>query len=216
MRKPKMFHRGSRELQRSFDSTALANRIVDRLAKTEIDANARTLIQNCCMFFLATADAHGRPDCSYKGGLPGFVRVLGKTRLAFPVYDGNGMYKSLGNILVNPRVGLLFIDFEKPTRLRLNGTARIQDSAQMRRLFPGAELVVSVRASAVFPNCPRYVHSMKLQQHSAFIPRPHSQPPEPAWKRQAAFRDVLPGARKARRRKSAPRLAKATRRTALS
>ncbi len=75
------------------------------------------------MFFLATADSEGWPQCSYKGGEPGFVRVLDETTLAFPSYDGNGMYLSAGNVIVNPAVGLLFVDFEVGTRLRLNGVA---------------------------------------------------------------------------------------------
>ena len=66
------------------------------------------------MFFLATADEHGMPQCSYKGGDPGFVRVVDEHTLAFPSYDGNGMYLSLGNLLVNPQVGILFIDFAQP------------------------------------------------------------------------------------------------------
>ncbi|MFN2627540.1 MAG: pyridoxamine 5'-phosphate oxidase family protein [Gaiellaceae bacterium] len=61
------------------------------------------------------------PQCSYKGGDPGFVRVLDDAAIAFPCYDGNGMYLSIGNVLVTAHVGLLFVDFEGGKRLRLHG-----------------------------------------------------------------------------------------------
>lgn len=144
------------------------------------------------MFFLATADRNGAPDCSYKGGRPGFVRVVAPDTLAFPSYDGNGMFKSLGNVLVNPRVGLLFIDFEAPKRLRVNGTARIDSADPLLESFPGAQLVVRVQAEHIFPNCPRYIHRMRLEEVSVYSPAPGHQPPEPAWKQMDAFRDYLP------------------------
>ena len=144
------------------------------------------------MFFLATADEAGQPDVSYKGGMPGFVRVIDDETLAFPDYDGNGMFKSLGNIRVNPKVGLLFIDFEQPNRLRVSGTARISAEDPLLAEFPGAQLIVRVHAERVFPNCPRYIHRMELVDYSAYAPRPDHQPPEPDWKKGEAFRDALP------------------------
>ena len=144
------------------------------------------------MFFLATADEHGAPDCSYKGGRPGFVRVVAPDVLAFPSYDGNGMFKSLGNVLRNPRVGLLFIDFEKPRRLRVNGTATIDRADPLLGSFEGAQLVVRVRAEHIFPNCPRYIHRLALEEISTYAPAPGHRPPVPAWKQMDAFRDYLP------------------------
>ena len=144
------------------------------------------------MFFLATADASGQPDCSYKGGLPGFVRVTGPSEIAFPSYDGNGMFRSLGNVRVNPAVGLLFLDFEQPRRLRVLGTAVASEDDPLRAEFAGAQLVVRVHASAIFPNCPRYIHRMQLVELSAYSPQPGHEPPEPAWKQMPAFREVLP------------------------
>ena len=132
------------------------------------------------MFFLATADAGGRPDCSYKGGRPGFVRVVDPHTLAFPSYDGNGMFKSLGNLMVNPHVGLLFIDFESPKRLRVNGRASVHDDDPLLGEFVGAQLVVRVQVGAVFPNCPRYIHKMKLVQRSRFVPKSECKTPVPA------------------------------------
>ena len=150
------------------------------------------------MFFLATADAQGRPNCSYKGGDPGFVRVLDRTTLAFPNYDGNGMYLSMGNALENPNVGLLFIDFESQKRLRLNGAARIAPIAAAPVSFPEAQFVVIVTAREVFPNCPRYIHKLQLIERSRFVPRPAVPTPVPNWKRSEWARDVLPAGDPAR------------------
>lgn len=146
------------------------------------------------MFFLATADADGRPQCSYKGGDPGFVRVLDERTLAFPNYDGNGMYLSIGNLLENPQVGLLFIDFvsARPSRLRLNGVASIDKQDELINRYPGAQFIVRVRATQVFPNCPRYIHRMTLVERSRFVPRVDRHTPIPDWKRSDWACDVLP------------------------
>jgi predicted pyridoxine 5'-phosphate oxidase superfamily flavin-nucleotide-binding protein len=144
------------------------------------------------MFFLATADADGWPDCSYKGGRPGFVRVIAENTLAFPSYDGNGMFKSLGNVLSNAKVGLLFIDFEKPRRLRVNGIASIGFDDPLLASFEGAQLIVRVQAQHIFPNCPRYVHRMKFEEISDYAPAPAHVPPVPGWKQMDAFRPYLP------------------------
>ena len=146
------------------------------------------------MFFLATADADGWPDCSYKGGEPGFVQVVADDTLAFPSYDGNGMFRSLGNVLVNPKVGLLFIDFERPNRMRVNGTASVHDDDELLAGFEGAQLVVKVRARDIFPNCPRYIHRMTLVERSKYTPRAGQVPPTPEWKEMDVFRDYLPAA----------------------
>lgn len=144
------------------------------------------------MLFVATADVDGNPDCSYKGGLPGFVRVLDDKTLAFPDYDGNGMYRSWGNVLVNPQVGLLFLDFETPKRIRVNGKATISSEDSLLGEFPGAVFIVRVVADQIFPNCPRYIHKMNLVEHSVYAPRPDYAPPVPAWKTFDVFRDALP------------------------
>jgi predicted pyridoxine 5'-phosphate oxidase superfamily flavin-nucleotide-binding protein len=186
------YHAGSRELQDRFDTRRLADRLAERLSRTEFSAEDKAFIETRIMFFLATADAAGRPDCSYKGGLPGFVRVTGAGELAFPSYDGNGMFRSLGNVRVNPAVGLLFLDFERPRRLRVLGTASASESDPLLGEFAGAQLVVRVRAEAIFPNCPRYLHRMQLVEMSPYAPRPGYEPPVPAWKEQPAFKEVLP------------------------
>jgi uncharacterized protein len=122
-----MYHDGNRRMQDAFGSRAMADRLEQSRARVSFNDADRQFIENAIYFFLATADAEGRPDCSFKGGAAGFVRVTGSDELAFPDYDGNGMFKSIGNILVNPSVGLLFIRLhDKPHRLRVNGTASVQ------------------------------------------------------------------------------------------
>ena len=152
------------------------------------------------MFFLATADAEGRPQCSYKGGAPGFVRVLDERTIAFPNYDGNGMYLSAGNMAVNPHVGLLFIDFcaARPSRLRLNGVASIHDQDELLASYPEAQFVMRVRTTQVFPNCPRYIHRMALVERSRFVPAGGQETPVPDWKRTEWACDVLPAGDPAR------------------
>lgn len=196
------YHDGSRRLQDRFDTRRLADRLEQRfMAGPVIAAGDRELIERLPMFFLATADADGHPQCSYKGGDPGFVRVLDERTVAFPNYDGNGMYLSLGNVLGNPHVGMLFIDFfaARPTRLRVNGIASIDGRDELLESYPGAQLVVRVRATQVFPNCPRYIHRLALVEPSRFVPRAGHETPIPDWKRSGWACDVLPADDPARR-----------------
>jgi uncharacterized protein len=186
------YHAGMRSLQDRFDTRRLADRLDEKLGRTEFTEEDREFIESRRLFFLATADAEGRPDCSYKGGEAGFVRVTGADELAFPSYDGNGMFRSLGNVLANPSVALLFIDFERPNRLRVNGRASIAEGDPLLASFPGAQLLVRVRATRIFPNCPRYIHRMTMIETSPYAPRDGYTPPVPKWKRFEAFADVLP------------------------
>jgi predicted pyridoxine 5'-phosphate oxidase superfamily flavin-nucleotide-binding protein len=187
-----LYHDGSRELQDRFETRKLADRMVETITRVVFTDADRSFIESRPLFFLATADGEGRPDCSYKGGRPGFVRVVGPGELAFPSYDGNGMFKSLGNILANPHVGLLFIDFETPKRLRVNGRASVREDDPLLAEFVGAQLVVRVQADVIFPNCPRYIHKMQLVEESPYAPAEGHTPPEPEWKQRPAFREVLP------------------------
>jgi predicted pyridoxine 5'-phosphate oxidase superfamily flavin-nucleotide-binding protein len=187
-----LYHGGNRELQDRFDTRRLADRIEERIVRDRIDADDRAFIEARDMFFVATTDEHGRPQCSYKGGDPGFVRVLDERTIAFPVYDGNGMFLTAGNVLVNPHVGLLFIDFEGRKRLRLNGTASVAAGDPLLADYPEAKLVVRVAATEVFPNCPRYIHEYRLVQRSRFVPKTECETPVPQWKRSDWAHDVLP------------------------
>jgi predicted pyridoxine 5'-phosphate oxidase superfamily flavin-nucleotide-binding protein len=187
-----IYHHGHRLLQDRFDTRRLADRIDQRLVSNMIDAEDKAFIEGLDMFFLATADEQGYPNCSYKGGEPGFVRVLDEHTVAFPNYDGNGMYLSTGNVLANPNVGMLFISFERGRRLRLNGVASIEEDDELMESYPEAQFVVRVRAREVFPNCPRYIHKYQLVERSRFVPKAGCSTPVPGWKRCEWARDVLP------------------------
>jgi predicted pyridoxine 5'-phosphate oxidase superfamily flavin-nucleotide-binding protein len=187
-----IYHDGNRRLQDKFDSRRIADRLEQVTLHQRFNGSDVAFIENADMFFLATADAEGWPDVSYKGGLPGFVQVTGEDELAFPCYDGNGMFKSMGNLLVNPRVGMLFVDFQNPNRMRLQGTASVSDDDPLMARFPGAQLIIRVKAERVFPNCPRYIHKMALVERSVYAPRPEYEPPVPDWKRMQVFKDALP------------------------
>jgi uncharacterized protein len=188
------YNDGSRRLQDEFDTRRLADRLDERFVQRGyIDEDDKAFVERLDMFFLATADVEGRPQCSYKGGDPGFVKVVDEHTVAFPNYDGNGMYLSMGNLLVNPHVGMLFIDFtgDPPRRLRINGTASIDEHDPLAGVWERAQFVVRVGVTEVFPNCPRYIHRMQLVERSKFVPRDGCSPPVPGWKRKEWARDVL-------------------------
>jgi uncharacterized protein len=187
----RIYQEPHRELQRQFDTVRLADRLEQVTYHTRITPEDREFIERRDMFFLATADAQGRPNCSYKGGDPGFVRVLDETTLVFPNYDGNGMYLSLGNTRMNPDVGMLFIDFEAQKRIRVNGTAVLEAASAVEPVYPEAQFVVRVSVREVFPNCPRYIHKYQLVERSKFVPRAGTATPVPDWKRYEWAKDVL-------------------------
>ena len=187
-----LYHPGSRELQDRFDTRRLADRIAEHLVRSALSDDDQRFIGSQTLFMLATADAEGWPECSYKGGHAGFVRVLDSRTLAFPSYDGNGMFRSLGNLLVNARVGLLFIDWQAPRRLRVQGRASLQSDDPLVATFEGAQCVVRVQVERVFPNCPRYLHPMQQLAVSEYAPCPGHAVPAAPWKRFEMFRDALP------------------------
>jgi predicted pyridoxine 5'-phosphate oxidase superfamily flavin-nucleotide-binding protein len=194
----KLFGDGHRKLQRTFDTERLADRIEQRLCRDHITADDRAFIERLDMFFLATADVAGRPNCSYKGGDPGFVRVVDERSLVFPNFDGNGMFLSMGNAIDNAHVGMLFIDFENQKRLRVNGTAQLVAAESVELRYPEAQFLVKVVVREVFPNCPRYIHKMQLVERSKFVPRQAVPTPVPGWKRMDWAYDVLPAGDPAR------------------
>ncbi len=195
-----LYHEGNRRLQDQFDSRRLSDRLEEKLARTAFTDDDKALIEGAIYFLLATADAQGRPDCSFKGGAPGFARVIGESELAFPDYDGNGMFKSLGNILVNPNVGLLFIGLHGRTaRLRVNGTATVSRDDPLVARTVGAQMMVRVKPRAIFPNCPRYIPTMNLAETSVYVPQAGCDPVEPAWKTFDVFRGYVPPRQKTAR-----------------
>jgi predicted pyridoxine 5'-phosphate oxidase superfamily flavin-nucleotide-binding protein len=187
-----LYNDGSRRLQDRFDTRRLADRIEERIVRDRIDDDDRAFIEARDMFFIATVDEDGQPQSSYKGGDPGFVRVLDEHTIAFPLYDGNGMYLTAGNLLVTKNVGLLFLDLERRKRMRLNGVASVDEDDPLLAEYPEAQLVVRVRATEVFPNCPRYIHEYKLVERSRFVPKTECETPVPQWKQSEWAHDVLP------------------------
>src|SRR3569833_956718 len=186
------YHEGSRDLQDAFHSRPIADRLQQVTLHATFTPSDRAFIESAIYFFLATADADGHPDVSFKGGPAGFVRVTGPAVIAFPDYAGNGMFRSLGNLSVNPNVGRLFIALlGRPRRMRVQGTARIDRTEPLLAQTVGAQMIVRVAASAIFPNCPRYIPQMELAAESSFVPRAGVAPLEPVWKSDDVFADAI-------------------------
>jgi predicted pyridoxine 5'-phosphate oxidase superfamily flavin-nucleotide-binding protein len=192
----------SRVLQDRFDTRRLADRLVDVKVHDRFTADDRTFIERLDMFFIATVDGTGQPTCSYKGGDPGFVTVIDDRTLGFPNYDGNGMYLSMGNVDETAAVGLLFIDFERRRRMRVDGMAKLVFGDPLLSRYPEAQFFVRVEARWIYPNCPRYIHEYRLVERSPFVPRAAEDTPIPAWKQSDWAADVLPADDPARRRRS--------------
>ena len=186
------YHDGHRKLQDQFDTRRLADRLEQATVKDHLDGYDKAFIESLDMFFLATVNKEGHANCSYKGGEPGFVRVIDKHTLAFPNYDGNGMYMSMGNVVATAQVGMLFIDFEQQFRMRVNGEASVDSKDPLLAEYPEAQFIVRVKAREVFPNCPRYIHKYKLVARSRFVPKTACETPVPAWKKGDWVADVLP------------------------
>ena len=180
-----------RAWQDHFDSRRMADRIEAIAVKTEFGPDEKAFIESRDMFFLSSNDHRGRPTVSYKGGDPGFVKILDPHTLGFPLYDGNGMQFSLGNISGNGEVGLLFIDFVKPHRVRLQGVATVTADDPLRGAWAEAEVVVRVKLTELWQNCPRYVHRYQMIAASRYVPRADVETPLCEWKRIDGMQDVL-------------------------
>lgn len=180
-----------RELQDRFDTRRLADRLAVG-SGDRISPEHRRFVEARDMVFVATVDDTGQPTCSYKGGDPGFVRVVDETTIALPVYDGNGMFLTTGNLLAHPSIGLLFVDFETGTRLRVHGTTSLDPEDPLLASFAGAIMVMRIRVGSVFANCRRYVHHYEKVDRSPFVPDGHHEPPVPDWKRDPWFEGTLP------------------------
>jgi predicted pyridoxine 5'-phosphate oxidase superfamily flavin-nucleotide-binding protein len=187
-----MYHDGQRVLQDAFDGRRVADVLEDRRKRSTFDDDDVAMIHAAPFFFLATAH-DGVADCSFKGGAPGFVRVTGPDSLEWPDHDGNSMYRSLGNILLSPAVGLLFMTFDgAPARLRVNGQAEILRDPEILARHHAARAVVRVTAQAIFPNCARYIPDLTHGTPSEYTPHPGVTPPQPAWKSRDYIRGILP------------------------
>jgi uncharacterized protein len=180
-----------RALQDEFGTRDMADRTEQLICKTEFDEEAKAFIETRDMFFLATVDHQGQPTVSYKGGDPGFVKVVDSTTLVFPSYDGNGMFLSMGNIVRHQQVGMLFISFERPHRLRVQGTASISRNDPMMSRYKEADVLVRVQLTALWQNCPRYIHRYQKVHPSRYVPREACDTPLAEWKRIDLMQDVL-------------------------
>jgi predicted pyridoxine 5'-phosphate oxidase superfamily flavin-nucleotide-binding protein len=189
---------GSRALQDHFDTRRLADRLAEVKVRDRFTDDDRNFLARLDMFFLATVDEEGQPTCSYKGGDPGFVRIIDDTTLIFPNYDGNGMYLSMGNVAATGAVGMLFVDLERQRRMRVDGAAQLVTDDPLLADYPGAQFLVRVDARRIYPNCPRYIHKYQLVERSAFVPHAHIPTPVPDWKRADWAVDVLPAGDPAR------------------
>lgn len=190
----RLFGPQHRELQDAFGTRKLADRIEEIACVTEFDDETKAFIEAQDMFFLASVDHNGRPTVSYKGGDVGLVKVIDSRTLAFPNYDGNGMYMSVGNIAQNSEVGLLFISFEKPHRIRVQGTATVSREDPLLEQFPGADMLVRVKLSEMWQNCPRYIHRYQKLETSRYVPQAECETPLAGWKQTDIVQDVLPPA----------------------
>lgn len=180
-----------RDLQDAFTTRRLADRIETLACRQEFGADEKAFIESMDMFFLSTIDHQGRPTVSYKGGDPGFVKVIDSTTLVFPSYDGNGMFFSMGNIVGNAKVGLLFISFERPHRIRVQGSATASRDDPMLAEYREAQMIVRVQLEDLWQNCPRYIHRYEKLAASRYVPREACETPVAGWKRIDAVQDVL-------------------------
>jgi predicted pyridoxine 5'-phosphate oxidase superfamily flavin-nucleotide-binding protein len=183
-----------RQFQDRYGTRRLADAQTRLIYHDTVTDEDRAFIESRDMFFLSTVDEQGWPTVSYKGGDPGFVKVVDPQTVAFPIYNGNGQYLSVGNAAATHKVGMLFIDFENPHRLRLHGTASVSDTDELLGAYHEAELIVRVRIENMFINCPRYIHRMQKIEHSKYVPNPACPTPLPEWKKIPEVRELLPEA----------------------
>lgn len=190
-----------RKFQDQYDTRRIADKIEALAIQPQLSAMDIAFIQSRDMFWLSSMDEQGRPTVSYKGGDPGFVRVLDDKTLVFPLYDGNGMFYSAGNIVGSPKVGMLFMDFERPNRLRVQGEAQVSDRDPLMAEYKEAIMIVRVAVSEAWPNCPRYVHRYQKAQASRYVPRVECKTPIAGWKRIDMIQDDLPAPDRGRAQK---------------
>jgi uncharacterized protein len=181
-----------RSLQDQFDSRTIADTLAAVTVQPGLDDRAKAFIESRAFFFLSTVGPDGHPTVSHKGGAPGFVRVVDDSTLMFPSYDGNGMFLSMGNIAGDGRIGLLFMDFDKPHRIRVHATATLHDDDEHLAAYPGADLVVVATVTDAFINCPRYITKHGSSEPSRFVPDADGNAPLATWQRIDLLQDVLP------------------------
>lgn len=188
----KFYSEDHRSLQDRFETRGMAELMEGGIVHAELGEPESAFIESRDMFFLSTIDPSGRPTVSYKGGAPGFVRIVSSSKLVFPWYDGNGMYYSAGNIMGSPKVGLLFIDFVTPNRLRIQGDAIVSFDDPLMASYPGAQFLIFVTIEDIWVNCPRYIHPHQKLADSRYVPNDGATSPLPAWKRLDIVQGAIP------------------------
>lgn len=186
-----LYGKEHRNFQSAFETEKLADRLEEIIVKDVFEEGEKAFLEAQNMFFLSTISHDGSPTVSYKGGAPGFVQILDEKTLAFPSYDGNGMFYSMGNIVAEPKVGLLFINFETPHRMRVHGTASVSKDDPLLETYKEAELIVRVKLTRLWINCPRYIHKMTPLEQSHYVPKEGTDTPLAGWKRVDLVQDVL-------------------------
>ncbi len=186
------YHDGSLRMQEQFGSVGLAAHLARQYVLDRLQDEHIAWIREADCVYVATVAPDGQPECSYKGGLPGFIKVPDSASLEIPSYDGNGMYRTLGNASAVARIGLLFLFLEKHAKLRVNGTCEVSAEPGLLDTHHGAESVIQVGIRAVFENCPRYLHDRASGTYSRHCPRPGYRPPDPDWKLKPEYDGLLP------------------------
>lgn len=184
------FHETQLDLQHALGTAGIAARIADTRLRESLEGDDAELVRAAAVFFLATRAPDGTLDVSVKCGRPGFVEIPQLRQLVFPDYDGNGMFRSLGNIRATADVALLFVEFSgRQRKLRLQGRAEVEvcvpqgDRRASGGPQTGPQARVHVSISRVFPNCPRYLPTLAWAQPSAYVDALGREPLEPEWKR---------------------------------
>lgn len=188
----KLYGEQHRGFQDEFETRKLADTIENVIVHSEVSDEEKAFIESRDMFFLSTVDHLGRPSVSYKGGEKGLVKVVDANTLAFPSYDGNGMYLSAGNMTINNKVGLLFIDFENPHRLRIYGEASVANDDPLLAEYNDAQLIIRIKITEMWINCPRYIHKYQRVESSKYVPQKDTEAPLPEWKKLDLFQEMLP------------------------
>lgn len=187
-----LYGKQHREFQIDFGTDQLADTVEKIIVHSEFTEQDKAFIQSRDFFFLSTVDHQGRPSVSYKGGEKGVVKIVNENTLAFPCYDGNGMFLSVGNINMNGKVGMLFIDFENPHRLRAYGDATVDKDDPLLESYHEAQLIVRVNITELWVNCPRYIHKYKRVDTSEYVPKTDCETPLPDWKKLDKLQPMLP------------------------
>lgn len=165
-----ILHPGELEAQRRFGAEGYWNDHNLGMIRDHLAPAWAAFLEAQAFFFIATANDRGECDCSFRGrefnasGQPyPLLKVLDAKTLVFPDFSGNKLYNSLGNILVNPHIGMLFVDFQNRSRARVNGAAEIiEDRRTHEDIWPMAQRYVRVTVQQAYPNCKARIPKMNL------------------------------------------------------